>query len=39
MSEEIIRLLIALMSFIAGGIAGYLLCDLLAANDTRGGEK
>ena len=28
MSEEIIRLLL----FIAGGIVGYLLCALLAAN-------
>ena len=35
MSEEIIRLLL----FIAGGIVGYLLCALLAANDPRGGEK
>ena len=39
MSEEIVRLLIALMSFIAGGIVGYLLCALLAANDPKGGER
>lgn len=39
MSEEIIRLLIGLLSFSAGGIVGYLLCALLAANDTRGGER
>ena len=39
MSEEIIRLLIALLSFSAGGIVGYLLCALLAANDPKGEEK
>ena len=39
MSEEIIRLLIDLLSFITGGIVGFFLCDLLAANDPRGGEK
>lgn len=36
MSEEIVRLLIALLSFSAGGIVGYLLCALLAANDPGG---
>ena len=39
MSEEIVRLLIGLLSFIGGGIVGYLLCALLAANDTKGEEK
>ena len=35
MSEEIVRLLL----FIAGGIVGYLMCALMAANDPRGEEK
>lgn len=39
MSEEIIRLLIALLCFTAGGIVGFFLCALMAANDPRGEEK
>ena len=36
MSEEIIRLLIGLLCFIAGGIVGFFLCAILAANDPEG---
>lgn len=39
MSEEIIRLLIGLLCFIAGGVIGFILCAILTANDPVGGEK
>lgn len=39
MSEEIVRLLIGLLSFIGGGVVGFFLCALLSANDPAGGEQ